>query len=348
MAARWYDDFPPYVPVGERKRRNRELGKMLSSRGERLCPVAVQGRGRKMAFSFWGDRWCRHLESFSDYENRLPRGRSYLRHGAVLDLQIEKGQVTALVSGSDLYHVEIDIEPLKPRRWTAIRKTCSGRIGSLLELLEGQLSDEVMSVVTDPKKGLLPLSGEISFECDCPDWAAMCKHIAAVLFGIGVRLDDEPELLFKLRGVDPDELIAGDLALPGAASEEDASLADADLSDIFGIELEAETDEESGSAPAARKTRTKRPPGSQAKRKRETHPKTARRARRFNPTGDAILALREDFGLSVPEFADVMGVSIPTVYRWEISSEKLKPRAALLRRLEHLADIRADYLAQRR
>ncbi len=322
MSDRW-DEFPPYVPVSERKKRNRNLGKKLNRDGKLTCPVTVAGRGRKMTRSFWGDRWCRHLESFSDYENRLPRGRSYLRHGAVLDLQIQEGLVTGLVSGTDLYNVEIDIKPLARKRWSGIRSACSGQIGSLLELLEGRLSDQVMSVVTDRAQGLLPLPGEINFQCDCPDWAVMCKHVAAVLFGIGVRLDDQPELLFTLRGVDPDELISGELALPGAsgnkADDAATSLDDGDLADIFGIDLEIAPEVKPRSVP---------------------QPESA--SRRFIPTGAAITLLREDFGLSVEDFADVMEISMATVYRWEKSTGELKLHAAPHRKLEHLADIRTE------
>ena len=328
MRNRW-DDYPPYVPVSERKKRNRNLGKKLSRDGRRTYPVTVAGRGRKMAQSFWGNRWCGHLESFSDYENRLPRGRSYLRHGAVLDLQIQTGLVTAVVSGTDLYNIQIDIKPLTPKRWRAIRSACSGQVGSLLELLEGRLSDQVMSVVTDRTQGLLPLPGEISFQCDCPDWAVMCKHVAAVLFGIGVRLDDQPELLFTLRGVDPDELISGELALPGASGNDAdhaaTALADGDLADIFGIDLETSTPE----------------------LKPESVPESDQPADRFVPTGPAIAALRRDFGLSVEEFAGVVEVSVATVFRWEKSAGRLKLHARPRRKLEHLADIRNEILEGR-
>jgi len=325
----YWDDFPPYVPVSERKKRNRKLGKKLSRDGRATCPVTVAGRGRKMAQSFWGDRWCAHLESFSDYENRLPRGRSYLRHGAVLDLQIQTSLVTAVVSGTYLYNIQIDIKPLAPNQWRAIRSACSGQVGSLLELLEGRLSDQVMSVVTDRTQGLLPLPGEINFDCDCPDWAVMCKHVAAVLFGIGVRLDDQPELLFTLRGVDPDELISGELVLPGAANNDAdhaaTTLADGDLAGIFGIDLEI-------AAPEV---------------KPESVMESGDAADPFVPTGPAIAALRGDFGLSVEEFAEVVEVSVASVFRWEKSTGKLKLHARPRRRLEHLADIRDEILEGR-
>lgn len=332
MSDRW-SEFPPYIPVRVRKRLNRELGRSLEKGGRQMAPVSVDGRGRKLARSFWGGGWCRHLESFSDYANRLPRGRSYLRHGAVLDLRIAEGLVTALVSGSDLYRVEISIERLSRERWRRIRQRCSGRIGSLLELLEGRLSDEVMSVVIDRTQGLLPMPGEIGFDCDCPDWAVMCKHVAAVLFGVGVRLDDEPELLFRLRGVDPDELISGELALPGNAAA-DATLADADLGEIFGIELDTGTAKTGGE---------KKTPGIEdAPRTRTCMAEASGVTRDAAPTGATVQSLRTDFGLSVEEFADLMGVSSASVYRWENSAGVLSLRARSRRRLRHLKEIRAE------
>lgn len=322
MASRW-NDYPPYVPVAKRKKKNESLIKKLKGEGHEPQPIVVFGKGRKIARSFWGNGWITHLESFSDYSNRLPRGRSYLRHGAVVDLQIEKGAVTALVSGSDLYRVEVSIKTLEPDRWNDIRTACSGQIGSVLELLQGKLSDEVMSVVVDRRQGLLPLPGEISLGCTCPDWAVMCKHVAAVLFGVGVRLDDEPELLFLLRGVDPQELIAGQLALPANETTDDNALDSSDLADIFGIEL----DETALSAEPAESP--------------------AEPVAHFLITGPAITALRHDYGLTVEELADVLDTSVASVYRWEKSPGELRMREIYRNRLRHLADIRAEILEGR-
>ena len=159
-------------------------------KGVDIQPIEIEGR--KIVRSFWGQAWCDHLESFSDYDNRLPRGRTYVRNGSVCHLAIKKGQVEAKVMGSELYNVQVGIDTLSQRRWNAIKKQCSGQIGSLLELLQGALSDNIMLVVTDRDKGLFPKPAEIHFDCDCPDWAGMCKHIAAVLYGVGARLDNDP------------------------------------------------------------------------------------------------------------------------------------------------------------
>ena len=207
-----------------------------------MRPIRIEGR--LIARSFWGKRWCAHLESFSDYANRLPRGRTYARSGSIGHLEIDEGRIEATVHGSRArpYRVSIRVKPLPAATWKAIRSACSGQIGSILELLRGSLSDQVMAVVSDPDRGLFPKPRQIELECSCPDWANMCKHVAAVLYGVGNRLDDSPELLFRLRGVDPAELINAETVLPeGAAAAGADTLAEDQLGDIFGIDLDAQT-----------------------------------------------------------------------------------------------------------
>ena len=225
-----------YVSVGERRANaQRELDK-LRKKGIVVQPVEISGR--TIAKSFWGKGWCKHLESFSDYANRLPRGRTYARNGSVCHLEIQEGLVKAMVSGSSLYQVEVDIKALPESAWTEVKQKCGGRIGSLLELLQGKFSKEVMTIVSDRNHGLFPRPKEIELSCSCPDWATMCKHVAAVLYGVGNRLDNEPELLFLLRGVKPEELIAADLSF--TAVSDDDQLPDEQLADIFGLDLEFE------------------------------------------------------------------------------------------------------------
>ena len=235
----WY---PRNVPVGVRRARANLKLRELRAQGMKVQPVEL--RGRDIAGSFWGQRWCEHLESFSDYEDGLPRGRTYVRNGSLCHLAIEAGSVEAMVIGRELYRIVVRIRPLERPTWRAIKKACVGQIGSVLKLLQGRLSDRVVDVVSHRDTGLFPQPGEIELACDCPDWATMCKHAAAVLYGVGSRLDDSPELLFRLRGVDEAELVAADMALPqGAATAE--TLADGDLGDIFGIDLDP-----AGSPPA--------------------------------------------------------------------------------------------------
>jgi uncharacterized Zn finger protein len=230
--------WKPYVSVAERRRRATKKLASLRKKGMDVQPVEIDGR--KIARTFWGEAWCDHLESFSDYDNRLPRGRTYVRNGSVCHLAIARGEVDARVAGTSLYNVRVDIKRLPIAKWRSIKQRSVGKIGSLLELLKGKLSDEVMRIVTDQSEGLFPLPKEISFRCDCPDWAGMCKHIAAVMYGIGARLDVSPELLFTLRGVDHEELIAVDAEAAVSAattSGKSKQLAVSDLSDVFGIDL---------------------------------------------------------------------------------------------------------------
>src|SRR5262249_10883485 len=230
-----------YVPVAERRAKARREMDKLRKKGKDIQPVNLDGR--TIARSFWGKGWCDHLESFSDYANRLPRGRTYVRNGSVCHLDIRPGRIEAIVSGSELYNIVIRIKELQAATWTSIKNTCSGRIGSMLELLQGKLSDQVMAIVTDRHHGLFPQPGEIILDCSCPDWADMCKHVAAVLYGVGSRLDSQPELLFLLRDVDAQELIAAEMALPDAAAVTAGdTLADDQLGAIFGIDLDTETE----------------------------------------------------------------------------------------------------------
>ncbi len=199
--------------------------------------------GRKIAKSFWGKSWCNNLERYSDFASRLPRGRCYVRNGFVVDLQIAKGEVAAMVSGSELYDVRITIAPVAPKRWKAICRDCAGTIDSLVELLQGRLAKGVMDRVCREGDGLFPAPNEIKLSCSCPDWADMCKHVAAVLYGVGARLDEEPQLLFVLRGVDENEMLAGagqDLAISKSAPTAAKVLADDDVAALFGLEM-AET-----------------------------------------------------------------------------------------------------------
>jgi uncharacterized Zn finger protein len=234
--------WAPYVSVAERRRRAMKKMDALRKKGVDIQPVQIDGR--KIAKSFWGAAWCVHLESFSDFENRLPRGRTYVRNGSVCHLAMDKGHIEAKVSGSQLYDVKVNIKTLPDKKWKSLKGRCGGQIGSLLELLQGRLSDHVMEVVTHREEGLFPLPGEMSFTCSCPDWARMCKHVAAVLYGVGARLDNQPELLFVLRGVDHEELIAADAekAVTAATSRgKSKRLAETELSDVFGIELNLDT-----------------------------------------------------------------------------------------------------------
>jgi len=230
--------WKPYVPVAARRQTaDRTVAKMRKE-GRMLSPVAA-GRGA-IAKSFWGKAWCRNLERYSDYSNRLPRGRTYLRIGAVIDLKIGPGEVTAQVMGSSLYRITVSIREVAGAHWQAIARDCAQSIDTLVELLQGQLSTSVMERITRPGTGLFPSPNEIAFRCSCPDSAALCKHVAATLYGIGARLDSEPELLFGLRKVDAQELIsrAGEGGTPGEKLPDGGRILHSSrLADVFGIDF---------------------------------------------------------------------------------------------------------------
>jgi len=237
----WGYGFRPYVSVAQRRAKAaKETAKMAKS-GRPLSPVNLSGS--KIATTFWGKAWCDNLEAYSDYANRLPRGRSYLRNGSVVDLQIDDGKISALVSGSELYRIDIRIQTLPDAHWTRLQRDCTGKIDSLIEMLQGRLSSGVMQTVTRKDGGLFPRPAEIRMTCSCPDSAGLCKHLAATLYGVGARLDEQPELLFRLGGVDPAELIskasATDAIQQTTAARPGPGLSDSDLADVFGIELEA-------------------------------------------------------------------------------------------------------------
>jgi uncharacterized Zn finger protein len=329
---------------------------MEKLRKKGLCIQPVKIEGRQIAQSFWGQAWCDHLEKFSDYENRLPRGRSYIRNGSVCHLEIAEGSVKAMVSGSQLYNVNIEIKKLPGKKWAQVKKRCAGQIRSLLELLQGRLSKSVMAVVTDRDNGLFPHPGEISLHCTCPDWAVMCKHVAAVMYGVGARLDEKPDLLFLLRGVEHEELISAEagIAAVSNASETDGHprIAESDLSNLFGIEM-TEGEAAVFNTPAAkrpvsvRKERQHPPkaPTPKAKSKplgkRKKLPKAMPVAPKTGAvTGKAVAKLRTKFNMSQAQFAQVLGVSPATIGNWEKREGTLNLRASTQKTWEALLKLK--------
>jgi uncharacterized Zn finger protein len=287
MAYGW--GWRPYVPVAQRRARAILKMEKLRKKGVNVQPVRIEGR--QIARTFWGRAWCEHLESFSDYENRLPRGRTYVRNGSVCHLDIAKGRIAAKVSGSEIYDVRITIKPLPKDKWRRVKDSCAGQVGSLLELLRGKLSDHVMAVVTDKDRGLFPRPGEISLDCSCPDWAEMCKHVAAVLYGIGARLDEKPELLFILRGVDHAELVtdaAAKAVVTKAKKADRPTLDESELSEVFGIDVASAQPARATADPVeaeAAETNGRRSSRSSRASKRQTIPPTIAKRIRTRKTG---------------------------------------------------------------
>ena len=256
-----YYDFPRYVPVAERRAKALQQRKKLEKSGYTFYPIVIEGR--TIAKTFWGKAWCTNLEAYSDYSNRLPRGRTYVRNGSVIDLKMSKGKIDAQVMGSSLYSIVISIKPMIQEKWKSLVQACVGKIDSLVELLQGKFSKAVMAILTEKEHGLFPKPQEITMRCSCPDSAGMCKHIAAVLYGVGASLDEKPDWLFLLRHVDHADLIATAGTGGVFAQTGDSSIDDGELSHLFGIEFDMPKE----AAPIAIKEKT-------AKIKTKTQKKT--------------------------------------------------------------------------
>jgi uncharacterized Zn finger protein len=243
-----YWGYPRYVSVAEKKAKAEKKLKQLRKKNPDIQPVVIEDN--ILARTWWGKSWNQNLERYADYANRIGRGRSYVRHGAVLDLKIDTGKVTALVQGSTSrpYEVEIKIQAISQANWSAIKKQCEGQLKSLQDLLAGKFPKILADIFFAKEKGLFPSPQAISFACSCPDWASMCKHVAAALYGIGARFDEDPSLFFKLRGVDTGDLIARAVKdkteelLAKTKTKSAKVIADADLADIFGIDLDNKPD----------------------------------------------------------------------------------------------------------
>lgn len=331
--------YHKYVPVHKRRELARKKVAAMAKKGKVLTPVEAPNSRGPIANQFWGQAWCDNLEYYSDFSNRLPRGRTYVRNGSVLHIDIMPGQIEAMVMGSELYHQTIKIDPLAPERWTLLKQRCQGHIGSLLELLQGKISAEVMAIVTDPSHGLFPQPNEIHMSCSCPDWASLCKHLAAVLYGVGIRLDEQPELLFTLRQVAIEELIQteGDILSDVVdRSPRRRTLSDAQITEIFGMELDQE---EPASPPSPSPLKSRAPTKTPTSPSLSTSTRVRSRARTpssFKATPATIRALRERLQLTQVEFAQKLGVSPASVKQWEKAQGPLKLHSRSLNALHDL------------
>ncbi len=282
MAHYDYYSYPRYVSVGEKRAKARRKLEQLKEKHPGIRPVVIEGN--TLVRTWWGKAWNGNLTKYADYSNRVGRGRSYVRHGAVLDLEISPGQVKAMVQGSrqSPYIVTMEIKPISKAIWTEIRAACEGQLASLQELLEGRFPKGLTELFTAKDSGLFPSPKEIEFKCSCPDWAYMCKHVAAVLYGIGTRLDEDPSLFFVLRKMKMDDLITqavrdkSERLLKQAKKKTSRVIDDADLGDVFGIDLEsAKVAENDGSGAATVEAGTaakarRRAPAKKAMKKRTT------------------------------------------------------------------------------
>ena len=236
--------YPQYISVAAKKAQAEKKLKQLQKKMPDIRPVILAGNS--LARTWWAKAWNKNLERYADYTNRIGRGRSYLRHGAVLDLKLTSGTARALVMGSasSPYEVVITIQPIERPQWRAIKKHCEGHLKSLQDLLAGKFPKALEEIFFTQEQGLFPTPKTISFHCSCPDSASMCKHVAATLYGIGARFDEDPSLFFTLRGADTRDLIveavqdkAAEL-LKRTKRKSSKVIDDADLADIFGIDMD--------------------------------------------------------------------------------------------------------------
>jgi uncharacterized Zn finger protein len=326
LKARYEDRFPPYVPVAERRRKAELAMEKLRKKGVTVTPVKIEGR--VIASTFWGKAWCDNLESYSDYEYRLERGRTYVRNGSVVDLQIAPREVTATVSGSELYKVTVDIGTVAKAHWKSICADCSGGIDSLVELLQGRFSKGVMERLCRQGTGLFPKPADIRFSCSCPDHASLCKHVAAVLYGVGARLDVAPELLFRLRAVDESELVAdigNVLPLSKRGPAAGKVLETDDMAALFGLDMGETEDPVAANVPVQRKKAAVKgkPPAPAAKPAATAKPEPAKR------TSSAKAVVAEPVKVPAPPVrtrkqAPVRGMQVPAS---NLAAGKAKPRA---------------------
>ena len=261
----WGGYYPRYVSVAEKKAKAAKKLKQLKKKNPGIKPVVIEGKA--IALSWWGKSWNQNLERYADYSNRIGRGRSYVRHGAVLDLQINSGKVEALVQGTRAkpYSVSVKIKAIDEKIWQDIKSACGGKLDSLQELLEGKFPKALSNIFMEQGTGLFPSPKDIEFSCSCPDWAYMCKHVAATLYGIGARLDEDPSLFFKLRKVRMKDLVTEAVEdktrklLEKAKKKTKRVIAESDLADVFGIDMEEPVVPIKKSAKVTKKSMKKKP-----------------------------------------------------------------------------------------
>ncbi len=266
-----YWSYPRYVSVAEKRAKALKKLKQLKKKNPHINPIVIEGTA--IARTWWGKAWNKNLESYADYSNRIGRGRSYVRHGAVLDLQVHSGKVDSLVqgSGSRPYSVTIRIKAMNKKTWAGIKSGSEGKLDSLQELLAGKFPKALGEVFTIQGKGLFPSPKEIDFDCSCPDWASMCKHVAATLYGIGAKLDQDPGLFFKLRQVKMKDLVSETVEgktrelLKKARKKTARVIADSDLGDVFGIDMESPVSPKKGKKKGTGKKKPPKPKTGKAK-----------------------------------------------------------------------------------
>ena len=320
-----YWRYPPYVSVAEKRAKAAKKLRQLKKKNPHINPIEIEGTA--IARTWWGKAWNRNLESYADYSNRIGRGRSYVRHGAVLDLQIRPGEVESLVQGSRSkpYSVSIRIKAMGKKNWKEIKTASEGRLDSLQEFLAGKFPKALGEIFTTQGKGLFPSPKEIDFDCSCPDWASMCKHVASTLYGIGARLDQDPGLFFKLRKVKMKDLVTEAVEektrklLKKARKKTRRVIDDSDLADVFGIDMESPVEpKKKRKKPGKKGTGTKKPPKPRAKKvkaltgkagKKVTHKKPSPRAKKPRTPFETVVGIvrRSRKGVTVAAIREKTG-----------------------------------------
>lgn len=321
------DNWPRFISASERRAMAEERLEALRSQGTVIQPVRIQGQNGFQ--SVWGRAWYRHISSLRDIGKRLPHGQIYARNGSIRHLEVLSGKVQALVMGTKIYDLVLRVLPVRGSVWQDIKNVSSGRVDSVEDILQGQLPAEVMDQMLDPDKGLFPVPKELSWSCTCQEKGPVCKHVAAVLYGVGARFDQNPDDLFRWRGVRPQDLILSRLNIQKAQSEyKEHILSQEQAGDIFGLEWDNAV---VVPEPPVQSPETGEPKVGRSESKQE------QKIPLNPPTGESVLSLRERAGLSVQEFAQRIGVSLASVYRWEKTSGELYLRSRPLKALRQLS-----------
>jgi uncharacterized Zn finger protein len=195
--------------------------------------IKTKSRGGSIGKTWWSKRWLDVLHSFN-MGARLSRGRSYARRGQVISIDVQEGLVAAKVQGSQArpYNIEIKLKPLSQKDWGKVTEAMAEQAIFVAKLLAGEMPNDIEEAFVAAKIPLFPKSQkELVTDCSCPDWANPCKHIAAVYYLLAEQFDDDPFLIFKLRGKSKEELIeelrekrAGSAALEEKAGAEETEL----------------------------------------------------------------------------------------------------------------------------
>ena len=232
-----------------------------------MSKYIIKLHSKSISNTWWGQEWCKTINVYADYENRLSRGKTYLRQERVQDLTIEDNTITAKVKGkwSDYYNVTIKIRELPRSKSNIIIK----KISELGSILKGSIPEDCRFLFSIGELGLFPTKDDLIYTCDCPDscggliygsnWnsakeicevdpnnAMLCKHVAAVLYSVGSILDKEPLIIFQLRGINVTKYISEEIVaqtnnlLVGLyqRKEEERVIDKSLISDVFGIDFD--------------------------------------------------------------------------------------------------------------